>query len=146
MIQGIPYSQSVLAPVLALIVWSLLIWVWMYAKRIPAMSKAGVKPQDARFPGSLSVLPDDARAAADNYNHLMEQPTIFYALAFVTYLLSLQSPFTAAMAWTYVGLRIVHSLVQVTVNLVPVRFLLFALSTVVLMVWAGCVVMGAVGG
>jgi len=145
-IQGIPYLQSVLAPVLALIVWSLLIWVWMYAKRIPAMSKAGVKPQDARFPGSLSVLPDDARAAADNYNHLMEQPTIFYALAFVTYLLSLQSPFTAAMAWTYVGLRVAHSLVQVTVNLVPVRFLLFALSTVVLMVWAGCVVLGAIGG
>lgn len=145
MIQGIPYLQSVLAPVLALIVWSLLIWIWMYAKRIPAMSKAGVKPQDARFPGSLSVLPDDARAAADNYNHLMEQPTIFYALAFVTYLLSLQSPATAGLAWAYVGLRVVHSLVQITVNLVPVRFLLFALSTVVLMVWTVGIVLDLVG-
>jgi hypothetical protein len=144
-IQGIPYLQSVLAPVLALIVWSLLIWIWMYAKRIPAMSKAGVKPQDARFPGSLSVLPDDARAAADNYNHLMEQPTIFYALAFVTYLLSLQSPATAGLAWAYVGLRVVHSLVQITVNLVPVRFLVFALSTVVLMVWTVGIVLDLVG-
>lgn len=145
MIQGIPYLQSVLAPVLALIIWSLVIWVWMYVKRIPAMTKAGVKPQDARFPGSLSVLPDDARAAADNYNHLMEQPTIFYALAFLTYLLSLQSPFTAAMAWAYVGLRVVHSLVQITANIVPVRFLLFSLSTIVLMVWTGCVVLGVLG-
>ncbi|MDO8296094.1 MAG: MAPEG family protein [Caulobacter sp.] len=146
MIQGKPIFESVLAPVLALIVWSLLIWVWMYAKRIPAMSKAKVNPQDARFPGALSGLPDDVRQAADNYNHLMEQPTIFYALAFVTYLLSLQSPFTAAMAWTYVGLRVAHSLVQLTVNLVLARFLVFALSTVVLMVWAGCVVVGATQG
>ncbi|MDO9224286.1 MAG: MAPEG family protein [Caulobacter sp.] len=146
MIQGIPYSQSVLAPVLALIIWSLLIWVWMYAKRIPAMSKAKVNPQDARFPGSLNVLPDDARAAADNYNHLMEQPTIFYALAVLTYLLSLQSPLTAGLAWAYVGLRVVHSLVQITVNAVPVRFLVFAVSTLVLMVWTGCVVMGVVQG
>ena len=145
MIQGIPYLQSVLAPVLALIVWSLVIWLWMYVKRIPAMSKAKVAPQDARFPGSLNVLPDDARAAADNYNHLMEQPTIFYALAFLTYLLGLQSPFTAGLAWTYVGLRIVHSLVQVTVNLVPVRFLVFALSTIALATWAVSVVLDVAG-
>ncbi len=146
MIQGIPYLQSVLAPVLALIVWSLLIWVWMYAKRIPAMGKAGIKPQDGRFPGSLNGLPDDARAAADNYNHLMEQPTIFYALAFLTYLIGQQNDATALCAWAYVGLRIVHSLVQITVNLVAIRFLVFTLSTLVLMVWTGCVVMGVAGG
>ncbi len=145
MIQGIPYLQSVLAPVLALIVWSLVIWVWMYVKRIPAMSKAGVKPQDARFPGSLSVLPDDARAAADNYNHLMEQPTIFYALALFTYLIGQQNEYTAALAWSYVALRVLHSLVQVTINLVPLRFLLFALSTFALMVWVGYVVLGVLG-
>ena len=145
MIQGIPYLQSVLAPVLALIVWSLLIWVWMYVKRIPAMTKAKVAPQDARFPGSLDVLPDDARAAANNYNHLMEQPTIFYALAFLTYLLGLQNGCTAALAWAYVGLRVVHSLVQITANIVPVRFLVFSLSTIVLMVWTGCVVLGVMG-
>ena len=145
MIQGVTYLQSVLAPALALVVWSLVIWLWMYIKRIPAMSKAKVAPQDARFPGSLDVLPDDTRAAADNYNHLMEQPTIFYALAVLTYLLGLQSPFTAGLAWGYVGLRVLHSLVQVTVNLVPVRFLVFSLSTVVLMVWTGCVVLDVLG-
>jgi len=146
MIQGVTYLQSVLAPVLALIVWSLVIWLWMYVKRIPAMSKAKVAAQDARFPGSLDVLPDDARAAADNYNHLMEQPTIFYALAFLTYLLGLQSPMTAGLAWIYVGLRIVHSLGQVTVNIVPVRFLVFALSTIALATWTVCVVLDVVNG
>ena len=146
MIQGKPIFESVLAAALALIVWSLVIWVWMYVKRIPAMSKAKLNPQEARFPGSLNVLPDDARAAADNYNHLMEQPTIFYALAVITYLLGLQTAGTAMLAWAYVGLRVVHSLVQVTANIVPLRFLVFALSTIVLMVWTGCVVLGALGG
>ena len=135
MIQGKPILESVLAPVLALIIWSLLIWVWMYVKRIPAMSKAKVNPQDARFPGSLNVLPDDARAAADNYNHLMEQPTIFYALAFLTYLLSLQTSCTALLAWAYVGLRAVHSAIHLTYNRVRHRLIAFALSNVVLVMF-----------
>lgn len=137
--QGQSVFESVLAPALALVIWSLIIWLWMYATRLPAMSKAKLNPQDARFPGSLDALPDGVRQVANNYNHLMEQPTIFYALAFVTYLAGQQSPFTAMLAWTYVGLRIVHSLIQNTVNLVPLRFLVFSLSTIALMIWAGAV-------
>lgn len=143
MIQGVSCLQSVLAPVLALIGWSLLIWLWMYAKRIPAMTKAKIDPQSARFPGSLNGLPDDARQAADNYNHLMEQPTIFYALAFFTYLAGQQSGLTAGLAWAYVGLRVVHSLIQITVNRVALRFLVFSLSTIVLMAWTVIVALGA---
>jgi hypothetical protein len=145
MFQGVPYLQSVLAPVLALIAWSLVIWLWMYIKRIPAMSKAKINAQDARHPGSLDVLPADARQAADNYNHLMEQPTIFYALAFLTYLVGQQNSCTVSLAWAYVGLRVVHSLLQITVNIVPVRFLLFSLSTIALMIWTVCVAMGVMG-
>jgi len=66
--------DNFLTPVLVLIVWSLLIWCVMYARRIPAMNKAGIDPQEAAHPGSLNVLPSATRAAADNYNHLMEQP------------------------------------------------------------------------
>ena len=139
--QGLPLSGSVLAAAMALILWTLVVWVWMYATRLPAMSRLKIAPQDARFPGDLDVLPDGVRQAANNYNHLMEQPTLFYALAFLTYLLGQQSSFTAGLAWAYVALRVVHSLVQITVNLVPVRFLVFSLSTLVLMVWAGWVVL-----
>ena len=141
--QGQSAFESVLAPALVLVIWSLLVWVWMYATRLPAIGKAGLKPDDARFPGSLNVLPDGARQVADNYNHLMEQPTIFYALAAITYLVGLQSPFTATLAWTYVGLRILHSLIQNTINKVALRFLVFSLSTITLMVWAGCVALDA---
>ena len=78
--------NSILTPVLALVVLSLLVWIWMYARRIPAMQKAGIQPQEARFPAALQQLPDAARQVADNYNHLMEQPTIFYALVFYIFL------------------------------------------------------------
>lgn len=125
-------QSSMIAPVMALVAWSLVVWVWMYVQRIPAMQKAGIKPQDARFPGSLDKLPDAARQAADNYNHLMEQPTIFYAAALAIQVAGHADGMAEHLAWVYVGLRVLHSLVQVSINLVALRFLVFALSTGVL--------------
>lgn len=126
--------NTMIAPVMALVAWSLVIWLWMYARRIPAMLKAGIKPQDAAFPGSLDVLPAGARQAADNYNHLMEQPTIFYAAALAIAVAGHADGWAVHFAWVYVGLRVAHSLVQVTVNIVNLRFLLFSLSTITLAV------------
>ena len=125
-----------LTPVFVLVCWSLLIWVYMYARRIPGMQKAGVNPQDAKHPGSLSVLPSSTGAAADNYNHLMEQPTIFYALAFYLHLVGQANDIVIMASWGYVGLRIAHSLIQTTLNIVVVRFSLFVFSTICLMVMA----------
>ncbi|MBN9534574.1 MAG: MAPEG family protein [Alphaproteobacteria bacterium] len=127
---------SLLTPVLALIILSLIVWIWMYATRIPAMQKARINPQDARFPGSLDVLPDSARQVADNYNHLMEQPTIFYALVFYIYLSGGQDTLYIWLAWAYVALRVVHTLIQCTANVVNLRFTVFSLSTLVLMAMA----------
>ena len=127
---------SILTPVLALVCLSLLVWIWMYATRIPAMSKAKIDPQAAMHPGSLDSLPSSVRRVADNYNHLMEQPTIFYALVFYIFLAGIVDPLFIWLAWAYVGLRVVHTLIQCTINAVPLRFLVFALSTLVLMVMA----------
>jgi hypothetical protein len=122
----------VLEPVIALISWTLLVWVWMYALRIPAMSAAAIDADDAKHPGSLSGLPSNVRAVADNYNHLHEQPTVFYALAFYTQLAGAADGVSVNLAWAYVGLRVVHSLVQNTVNKVAFRFMVFSLSSLVL--------------
>jgi hypothetical protein len=127
---------SLLTPVLALIVLTLVVWIWMYATRIPAMSKAGINPQNARFPGSLDVLPDVPRQVANNYNHLMEQPTIFYALVFYLQLTGQNDHINIWLAWAYVTLRVVHTLVQCTINVVSLRFTIFSLSTLVLMAMA----------
>ena len=127
-------DQSILTPVLALIGWTLLVWAWMYALRIPAMTAAEIDPDDARHPGSLNVLPSKVRQVADNYNHLHEQPTVFYALVFYSALAGTGDDLNVTLAWTYVGLRISHSLVQALWNFIPVRFFIFAASSIVMMV------------
>jgi hypothetical protein len=129
------YTHGLIAPVLVLVAWTLLVWIWMYATRLPAFQKAGIAPQDAKHPGTYADrMPTGARQIADNYNHLHEQPTIFYALALALQLAGQASPMMMGLAWGYVATRIVHSLIQNTVNIVLARFLIFALGTIVLMV------------
>jgi hypothetical protein len=106
----------------------------MYATRIPAMQAAGIDPQDAAYPGTWAHrLRPGVRSVADNYNHLHEQPTIFYALMFFSVLTGGADATTLGLAWAYVALRVVHSLVQATFNRVIVRFSIFALASLVLM-------------
>jgi len=116
------YEHGLLAPIVALAAWSLLMLIWLYATRIPAMQRAGIKPgQISNDPAAPSKLPPWARNVADNYNHLMEQPTIFYATAFALQLLNVTDQNTVMLAWAYVGLRVIHSFVQATVNIILVR-------------------------
>jgi hypothetical protein len=125
-----------LAPVLALVAWTLVMWIWMYATRIPAMNAAGIDPQEAAYPGTWAHrLRPGVRSVADNYNHLHEQPTIFYALMFFAALTGGGDATALELGWAYVALRVVHSLVQATFNRVVVRFSIFALGSLVLMVF-----------
>ena len=127
-------ALSVLHAVLGMGVLSLVMCVWMYATRLPAMSRARVDPQAAAHPGSLNVLPSEARRVADNYNHLWEAPTLFYAMAFYVVVTGNADELHALCAWAYLGLRVLHSLVQATFNRVALRFALFSLSWVALAV------------
>ncbi len=122
-----PHAVSVLHAVVALTLWSLVMFVWMYATRLPAMK--AMNPQDAAHTHALrGRLPSRVEAVSDNYNHLFEAPTAFYAIAFAVVLLGIADPLHAACAWAFVALRVAHSLVQATFNRVVVRFVLFSLS------------------
>jgi hypothetical protein len=123
---------NVLTPVLALIVWTFVIWFWMYFTRIPAMRAAGIDPAKIKQKGELDPLPIKVKQIADNYNHLHEQPTVFYALMIYTHLVGVADSVSLTLGWTYVGLRVTHSLIQCTWNFVPVRFMVFSASTLVL--------------
>jgi hypothetical protein len=128
-----PTPTQFLLPVLALVAWTLVMWFWLYATRLPAMKRAGIDPQEAAHPGTYAHrMPGHARSVADNYNHLHEQPTIFYALMFFIALTGGAAAGTLALAWGYVACRIVHSFVQATVNRVVVRFAVFALGSLLL--------------
>jgi len=133
-------STTFLTPVLGLIIWTLLIWVLMYARRIPAMQAMKMNPEKAKSPDGKwkEELPLSVQASAHNYNHLLEQPTIFYALMFYITLTSQMSSSLFYAAWIYVALRVLHSFVQVSSGKVIVRFSLFTLSTLTLI---GMVVM-----
>ena len=129
--------DSILTPVLALVCWSLVMWLWMYFTRIPAMRRAGLNPAVMKAKSEMDVLPLEVRRVADNYNHLHEQPTIFYALVFYTQLAGNASDAAVMLAWAYVGLRVLHSLVQTTINRVMLRFGIFVLATLSLFGLAG---------
>ncbi|MBK8198550.1 MAG: MAPEG family protein [Acidobacteria bacterium] len=127
-----------LKPVLALVLWTCVMWVWMYALRLPAFAKAGINPDDARHPGTYGdKLPAHVRSAADNYNHLHEQPVIFYALMFFMALTGGNDNVAGLVAWIYVGLRVLHSIVQVVIGKVALRFLVFAAASFCLFFLAG---------
>jgi len=127
-----------LKPVLALILWTCIMWFWMYALRLPAFSKYKINPDDARHPGTYSdKLPPHVRSAADNYNHLHEQPVIFYALMFFMALTGGNDNLAGLVAWIYVGLRVLHSVVQVVIGKVALRFLVFAAASFCLFFLAG---------
>ena len=124
---------AILQPVIALGLWTGVMMLWMYATRIPAMNKAGIDPQDAAQPGTMT-LPSEVSRISDNYNHLFEQPTLFYAIAISIAVLGHSDQTAVTCAWSFVVLRVVHSLIQSTVNLVMLRFGVFALSWVALLI------------
>lgn len=130
-------SHAILQPVIALVLWSMVMWAWLYATRLPAMARAGTK-LDPVQPGAVMLggLPARVRWKADNYNHLMEQPTLFYAVALTLALIARGDGLNLWLAWAYVALRVAHSLIQALVNLIPVRFAVFMAASLVLVVLA----------
>ena len=133
-------QAQMLAPAAVLVVWTLFVLLWIIPTRFGAIAKLDDKSalaakQGARGNDLEGVIPDKANWPAHNYTHLVEQPTLFYVTVVI---LALTGPgaLDVTLAWAYVGLRIVHSLWQNLVNKVPVRFALFLLSTIALIVLA----------
>ena len=129
-------NSTILAPAAILILWSMVILVWMAGTRLPAMSKIGMDLSKAP-PGGRGVdidpnVPPTVAWKSHNYAHLMEQPTLFYATVGILALAGAGAGLNTTLAWAYVGLRILHSLWQVLVNTIPIRFGLFLLSSICL--------------
>lgn len=139
------YQHGFVAPILLLVGWTFVMWIWLYATRIPAMRRLKIDPQEAATKGKLDLPPEVTRVA-DNYNHLHEQPVIFYALALAAQAEGVNDPVNIGLAWLYVVIRIVHSLIQATANIIVARFLVFNLGTIALLVLFVRVVMQVFGG
>jgi hypothetical protein len=138
-IVGVEAMQNIpiLAPAAVLVLWSLVMLTWLTVTRFAAFSKAGVKLSEAE-PGTRYVdvepqMPPKVNWKSHNYTHLMEQPTLFYAVVAVLALAGEGAGLNAGLAWAYVGIRVVHSIWQATTNIISVRVVLFTLSTLCLL-------------
>lgn len=132
-------QAQILAPAAILVLWSLIVMLWIIPRRFGAIAKAdksvfpkkdGLRGQDLE-----AILPGRANWPAHNHTHLMEQPTIFYMTIVILALMG-AGALDVALAWAYVALRIGHSLWQILVNKLNVRFVLFLLSSIALIILA----------
>lgn len=125
-------QAQMLAPAAVLVGWSLVMLIWTAVTRFGAMKAAGASLKDSppggRGANLEGVLPDKVNWKSHNYTHLMEQPTLFYAVSIIIAMMGAAAGDVTA-AWIYVALRVVHSLWQAMVNVIAVRFGLFLLST-----------------
>ena len=124
------HISPLLGPVVALVIWSIVMLVWMAIKRGPLVGNSREIPPGSRGVDLEARHPGTAHWPAHNYQHLMEQPTIFYAIIFALLLMGFDAWINVYLAWAYVGLRIVHSIVQSTFNVVRIRFLIFLLASI----------------
>ncbi len=127
-------ASEILLPVFAMGALTTVMLVWMLATRIPAMAKAGMDANEGKDTVALKRLPIEVSQIADNYNHLFEQPTLFYAVAISIAVLGHVDATHVWCAWAFVALRVVHSVVQATFNDVNVRFTFFILSWLALVI------------
>ena len=132
-------QAQMLAPAAVLVLWSLIVLVWATATRFPAIArlpdKSGLGKPGVRGQNLEGVLPDRVNWKAHNYSHLMEQPTIFYPTVIILAIMG-AGEIDVLIAWIYVAVRIVHSLWQGLVNRLPVRILLFSISSIALLILA----------
>ena len=126
-------ANTILQPVIVLGLWSGIMMIWMYATRIPAIAGANIPENDLGHPVGMSYLPSHVRGVADNHNHLFEQPSLFYATCIAIAVAGHADATAVNAAWAFVILRVVHSLIQSTVNVVVLRFGIFMLSWLALL-------------
>ena len=125
--------SPILVPVVALVAWTIVVMLWMLGSRAVEFRRLGVTftniPDGSRGLDLEGKATPQAQWKSHNYNHLMEQPTIFYAIALTLALMGMGSGINYWLAWGYVAFRILHSLVQCTVNIVLYRFSLWFLAS-----------------
>ena len=141
-------ETAILAPAAVLAGWTMIVFLWLIARRMPAFAAAGIKvgsmPAGARGVATEAQLSSKANWLSHNYTHLMEQPTVFYPVVIMLALMGDNSALSVNLAWGYAGVRVLHSLWQANVNTISVRFALFALSSLCLITLAARAVMQAV--
>lgn len=122
-------------PMLAMMGVTAGVWGCLYIKRIPYLLREKINPQSIRTPELMSTaVPEHIQYPAYNLRNLFELPVIFYGVCLITAHLQLESPLLVGLAWSYVVLRAIHSVIHCSYNRVTHRFATYFLSSLVLWV------------
>jgi hypothetical protein len=131
------FYKPILLPLLAQVFLTFAVWFYMYVTRVAEMRRKKIDPQDLETRIHSQALLIDSTRQADNLKNLFEMPILFYAAALLSMVLMIQDPFLVQLAWGYVALRYMHSIVHCTYNKVMHRFSAYALSCLLLLlIWA----------
>ncbi|GAB2867697.1 MAPEG family protein [Pseudoduganella ginsengisoli] len=123
--------KTIFHPVIALAVWTLLIQISIAFTRVRAGVRRQIQANDFKY-GESPAVPPEVCIPNRNYMNLLEAPVLFYVACIVLFATAGATHATVALAWLYVALRIVHSLIHLTYNDVMHRLSAFASSNVVL--------------
>lgn len=131
-------NELILQPMLGMMVLTAVVWFVLYAKRIPAMKKAGKPVQTYTTPDkSVEFLPETVNYSANNFKNLFELPVLFYGLCLYVYVTGTVDTANLAAAWTFFVFRVLHSYVHCTSNVVMLRFYLYAAAALALWIMLG---------
>ena len=125
-------QTAILLPFVGTMLLTMVVWFYMYARRIPFIMRNGLTPQQLTPSEFARLSPPQVANPSDNLKNLFELPTIFYAVVLYLYLTRQVDGSYVAAAWVFFGFRVLHSAVHCTFNLIPLRFWLYAISALAL--------------
>lgn len=128
--------DDILQPILAMVFLHIIVLFWMIIARKKAMTDTSMTMEDAKHLIDLNVLPTYPRQVADNYNHLFELPTLFYALIFYVWAMGHVDIVHVWCAWAFFFSRVIHTFIQCTFNNVTIQFSVFSLGWFIVIIMA----------
>ena len=125
--------NPILLPLLAMVFLTFVVWIYLYALRIPEIKRLGIDPDELQDRAESHKLLTVSGAASDNLKNLFEIPILFYLAAMIAMLLLIQDDLLVLLAWGFVCLRVVHSMIHCSYNRVMHRFIAYLISCLFLM-------------
>jgi hypothetical protein len=135
-------SESILLPMLAMMLLTFVVWVYMYVLRIGHIVRQRIHPQKLTTPDKVGALiPEPVSYPAYNFRNLLELPVLFYVLCLLLFVTGIADAWDLLAAWIFVALRVIHSVIHCTVNIVKYRFYMYFASALVLWAMLGRVIL-----
>ncbi|MDX2244164.1 MAG: MAPEG family protein [Leptolyngbyaceae cyanobacterium bins.302] len=123
-------QSAIFSPFFAMVFLTLLVWVYMYIRRLNFIISSQLKPEDLTPRALAELSPPAVSNPSDNLKNLFEIPVIFYALVLYLFITQQVDAVYVNAAWVFVGFRILHSTVHCTFNNVTLRFGLYVVATI----------------